>query len=404
MGVKEGLPAEAARRSCSASPGAGQRVRDGLRARRSRRGPGREPLPAADGKIAAILLRGSNDALATARAAARRGCGPTNWRRTYRDLETQLLLPLGRAADQRFLRDDLLRRAAQADREAGAATPMAPCRTTCSCAEGGIDQRGAGASASCEMAALAARRCRGGAGTFCKGTQAAIEPARGSVRSFERSIAAYLEKFGDRCLEELKLESVTLHDDPLMLLRSVGSAGAAPGAHGSAGPTQRAAATRAAETSGCNASSRGSRFAGGSFFVGARQRAARVRDRENLRFERTRLFGRVRRIFVELGSGCTRWACSTTRATSSTQGGRSRSASSTAPAVTTDLKALVRLRKAGVRRATAKSLRRPTASRRAVRSTSATRSADRTGMAPPEGDAAQRHRLLSRRGPRRGRA
>src|SRR5262249_19394508 len=27
----------------------------------------------------------------------------------------------------------------------------------------------------------------------------------------------------------------------------------------------------------------------------------RVRDRENLRFERTRLFGRVRRIFVEIG-------------------------------------------------------------------------------------------------------
>src|SRR5690606_9440995 len=27
----------------------------------------------------------------------------------------------------------------------------------------------------------------------------------------------------------------------------------------------------------------------------------RVRDRENLRFERTRLFGRVRRIFVEAG-------------------------------------------------------------------------------------------------------
>ena len=33
---------------------------------------------------------------------------------------------------------------------------------------------------------------------------------------------AYLAKFGDRCLEELKLESPTLHDDPLLLLRSVG--------------------------------------------------------------------------------------------------------------------------------------------------------------------------------------
>ena len=32
-----------------------------------------------------------------------------------------------------------------------------------------------------------------------------------------------------------------------------------------------------------------------------RHARARVRDRENLRFERTRVFGRVRRIFVELG-------------------------------------------------------------------------------------------------------
>jgi len=32
-----------------------------------------------------------------------------------------------------------------------------------------------------------------------------------------------------------------------------------------------------------------------------RHARARVRDRENLRFERTRLFGRVRRIFLELG-------------------------------------------------------------------------------------------------------
>jgi pyruvate,water dikinase len=37
------------------------------------------------------------------------------------------------------------------------------------------------------------------------------------------------------------------------------------------------------------------------FSWGLRNARARVRDRENLRFERTRLFGRVRRIFVELG-------------------------------------------------------------------------------------------------------
>jgi pyruvate,water dikinase len=33
---------------------------------------------------------------------------------------------------------------------------------------------------------------------------------------------AYLDKFGDRCLEELKLESPTLHDDPTSLHRAIG--------------------------------------------------------------------------------------------------------------------------------------------------------------------------------------
>ncbi|NJO75308.1 MAG: hypothetical protein HC833_17000 [Leptolyngbyaceae cyanobacterium RM1_406_9] len=39
---------------------------------------------------------------------------------------------------------------------------------------------------------------------------------------FQRQYQNYLQKFGDRCLEELKLESSTLYDDPLVLLRSVG--------------------------------------------------------------------------------------------------------------------------------------------------------------------------------------
>ncbi|WP_448597849.1 PEP/pyruvate-binding domain-containing protein, partial [Thermoleptolyngbya sp.] len=41
--------------------------------------------------------------------------------------------------------------------------------------------------------------------------------------AFQAQYEDYLAKFGDRCLEELKLESPTLQDDPLMLLRSVGS-------------------------------------------------------------------------------------------------------------------------------------------------------------------------------------
>ena len=48
----------------------------------------------------------------------------------YRDLRRRLLLTLGRAARQRLLRDDLLRRAAQPGDARGAATRRARCRTT----------------------------------------------------------------------------------------------------------------------------------------------------------------------------------------------------------------------------------------------------------------------------------
>jgi S-adenosylmethionine:diacylglycerol 3-amino-3-carboxypropyl transferase/phosphohistidine swiveling domain-containing protein len=97
---------------------------------------------------------------------------------------------------------------------------------------------------------------------------------------FRKQYDAYLDKFGDRCLDELKLESPTLRDDPLPLLRSVAAM---------AGRAQKGAPTRV-------------KTSGGLYFRWVLRNAkARVRDRENLRFERTRLFGRIRRIFVELG-------------------------------------------------------------------------------------------------------
>lgn len=113
---------------------------------------------------------------------------------------------------------------------------------------------------------------------------------------------AYLNKFGDRCLEELKLESATLHDDPLTLLRSVGQLArryrsqripeniSLPSIS-----LREKAEQRVQKALFCHPLRR-------LVFSWVLQNAkARVRDRENLRFERTRLFGRVRRIFVELG-------------------------------------------------------------------------------------------------------
>jgi phosphohistidine swiveling domain-containing protein len=115
---------------------------------------------------------------------------------------------------------------------------------------------------------------------------------------------AYIDRFGDRTVNELKLESATLHDDPLPLLRAVGalaqqiaSGGAshpAPGA--SSGDRLRVEARARVAAALANHPLRRAVF--GWVLRHARRR---VRDRENLRFERTRLFGRVRRIFLELG-------------------------------------------------------------------------------------------------------
>lgn len=112
---------------------------------------------------------------------------------------------------------------------------------------------------------------------------------------------AYLDRFGDRCLEELKLESPTLVDDPLPLLRAIGQTARRPAS--SPGPSDASASheIRHDAEQRVAAALRGRPLRGLLFRWVLRHARNRVRDRENLRFERTRLFGRVRRIFVEIG-------------------------------------------------------------------------------------------------------
>lgn len=109
------------------------------------------------------------------------------------------------------------------------------------------------------------------------------------------ALAAYLTEFGDRCLEELKLESPTVGDDPSSLLVSIGVMATRGGGAGS--KEGRDEKSRAAD---------GAVHALGPikrwlFQWVLRQARERVCSRENLRFERTRLFGRVRAILRELG-------------------------------------------------------------------------------------------------------
>ena len=113
---------------------------------------------------------------------------------------------------------------------------------------------------------------------------------------FQSQFRSYLEKFGDRCLEELKLESLTLHDDPLMLLRSVARMASRPMQAALSTSGLAAEAGRRVKTALAGHPLRKLVF---DFVIGRTR--DRVRDRENLRFERTRVFGRARRIFIELG-------------------------------------------------------------------------------------------------------
>jgi rifampicin phosphotransferase len=115
---------------------------------------------------------------------------------------------------------------------------------------------------------------------------------------FSELYDAYLAKFGDRCLEELKLESETLHEDPLVLLRNIGEVASAAS---TAQMPQAEIPSAAQAEDKMRAALRGSPLRRWTLFWVLRQARKRVRNRENLRFERTRLFGMIRRLFLEAG-------------------------------------------------------------------------------------------------------
>lgn len=106
----------------------------------------------------------------------------------------------------------------------------------------------------------------------------------------QEPLASYLAKFGDRCTEELKLESIPLTQDASQLLAAIAaSAQRPPVAHESAPDPDWAALFQGKPIK--------ARLA--KWIVTWTK--ARVRDRENLRFERTRLFGRARQVFLAIG-------------------------------------------------------------------------------------------------------
>lgn len=106
-------------------------------------------------------------------------------------------------------------------------------------------------------------------------------------------LRTYVDRFGDRRIGELKLESPTLSDDARPLLAAVDAASRKTGtaAPAAINPDATLAALFAGRPLRRRIAAALLRYA-----------KARVRDRENLRFERTRIFGRARRVFLAIGA------------------------------------------------------------------------------------------------------
>ena len=115
-----------------------------------------------------------------------------------------------------------------------------------------------------------------------------------AVPGFAAMWDEYIHKYGDRCVNELKLETPSLRQDPSFLVESLRNYLRAPAVDGLAeGSVRKDAEDKAF-----------GKLAGVRKMVFRRvlgQARSRVRDRENLRFLRTRIFGLCRDIFRSLG-------------------------------------------------------------------------------------------------------
>ncbi len=133
---------------------------------------------------------------------------------------------------------------------------------------------------------------------LCNGDAVEFEAVLAGHPDLEREYWDYLERFGDRCAGELKLESDTLLEDPTSILRTVGRAAKAQ-VNGKQQVEQRYGEKASALL---RSSMRGQpvRYAVLCLVLAATR--ARLKDRENMRFARARIFGRARLLLRELGA------------------------------------------------------------------------------------------------------
>lgn len=136
--------------------------------------------------------------------------------------------------------------------------------------------------------------------TLLHGSLHEIEAALDNRPELRAKYEAYLDRFGDRGLNELKLESPTLRDNPRSLWRSIGAmARRAQEDDAASGPDEQRMRKKAEDALDEALSGKPVRYWGTRWAL--RHARDRIAAREDLRFERTRVFGEVRRIFLEMG-------------------------------------------------------------------------------------------------------
>jgi len=119
------------------------------------------------------------------------------------------------------------------------------------------------------------------------------------VKKISEMIKEHIENYGDRCVNELKLETITPKHEPVMIIRLVKSY-IKLGVHDFEAERVREQKIRKeAETKLKNKIS--NPIKRGFFNYILRQSRRLVKNRENLRFERTRLYSKVREIFLAIG-------------------------------------------------------------------------------------------------------
>lgn len=118
-------------------------------------------------------------------------------------------------------------------------------------------------------------------------------------KEFSRLLSEYLDKFSDRCLEELKLETLTLKDDPSNLYSSIATFARRLKTNEIEDLDERK--NREIAERKIRKKLRLKPIERARFNFILKNARFTVRNRENLRFERTRLFGRVRNLFLRIG-------------------------------------------------------------------------------------------------------